>query len=43
MMGVMKARPMTLKIELLLIGTLIAASLILARMLEGAGLATIAQ
>ena len=34
---------MTLKTELLLLGTLIAASLILARMLEGTGLATIAQ
>jgi hypothetical protein len=42
MMGVMRARPITLKTELLLIGTLIAASLILARMLEGAGLATLA-
>jgi hypothetical protein len=34
---------MTLKTELLLLGTLIAASLLLARMLEGAGLATLAQ
>jgi hypothetical protein len=34
---------MTLKAELLLIGSLIVASLILGHMLEGAGLATVIQ
>jgi hypothetical protein len=34
---------MTLKAELLLLGTLIAASLVLAHLLEGAGLGTVIQ
>jgi hypothetical protein len=34
---------MTLKAQMLLIGTLIAASLILGRMLEGTGLGTVIQ
>ena len=42
-MGIIEGSHMTLKAELLLIGTLIAASLILARMLEGTGLGTIIQ
>jgi len=42
-LGIIEGSHMTLKAELLLIGTLIAASLILARMLEGMALGTIIQ